>query len=183
LPLFRKYLRDIEYVKTEVRRIIAKQKAGSPYDLSAFKVTIEQFLDSMSEFNPEWNNLPIVFRIARIAKKSTQHYDLSAGDNNNNDSSSGEDVVTYQENIVLPDTNHDLDLVIKMLNYMREQKKLKRANMPLFILPDELLTAYRQGKISFSGGAIQAQIAIIFQKGSIMHIGFVFGRDYVILDN
>ena len=182
MPFFRKYLGDLECVKTEVRRIIAKQKAGSPYDLSAFKVTIEQFLDSMSEFNPEWNKLPVVFRIARIAKKSTQHYDLSAGDNNNNDSSS-EDVVTYQENIVLPDTNHDLDLVIKMLNYIREQKKLKRANMPLFILPDELRIAYREGKISFSGGAIQAQIAIVFQKGSIMHIGFVFARDYVILDN
>ena len=180
MPLFRKYLRDIEYVKTEVRRIIAKQKADSPYDLSPFKVTIEQFLDSMSEFNPEWNKLPVVFRIARIVKKSTQHYDLSAGDSNN---SGGEDVIIYQENIVLPDTNHDLDLVIKMLNYMRQQKKLKRANMPLFILPDELRIAYREGKISFSGGAIQAQIAIVFQKGSIMHIGFVFGRDYVILDN
>jgi len=183
LPFFRKYLRDLESVKTEVRRIIAKQKAGSTYDLSPFKVRIEEFLDSISGFNPEWNKLPVVFRIARIVKKSTQRYDLSAGDNNNRSSGSSEDVVTYQENIVLPDTNHDLDLVIKMLNYMREQKKLKRANMPLFILPDELLIAYREGKISFSGGAIEDQIAIVFQKGSIMHIGFVFARDYVILDN
>jgi hypothetical protein len=66
---------------------------------------------------------------------------------------------------------------------MREQKKLKRANMPLFIHPDEMLIAYREGKISFSGGDIQTQMAIVFQKGSIMHIGFVHGRDYVILGN
>jgi hypothetical protein len=26
-------------------------------------------------------------------------------------------------------------------------------------------------------------MTIIFQKGSIMHVGFVFGRDYVILNN
>jgi hypothetical protein len=180
LPFFRKYLRDLESVKTEVRRIIAKQKAGSPYDVSPFKGTIEEFLDSISEFNPEWNKLPVVFRIARIVKKSTQRYELGA---DNNKSISVEDVVTYQENIVLPDTSHDLDLVIKMLNYMREKKKLKRANMPLFIQPDELLIAYREGKISFSGSEIQAQIVIVFQKGSIMHIGFVFARDYVILEN
>jgi uncharacterized protein YhaN len=167
-------------VKSEVRRIIAKQKGGSPYDLSPFKVRIEELLDSISEFNPVWNKLPVVFRIARIVKSSKQHDDQSAGINN---SSGSEDVVTYQENIILPDTNHDLDLVIKMLNYMREQKKLKRANMPLFIQPDELLMAYREGKISFSGSEIQAQIAIVFQKGSIMHIGFVFARNYVILDS
>jgi hypothetical protein len=182
LPLFRKNITDLESVKSEVRRIIAKQKSGSPYDISPFKGRIEEILDSMSEFNPEWNKLPVVFRIAKIVKKSTQHYELSAG-NNNNRSIDGEDVVTYQENIVLPDTNHDLDLVIKMLNYMREKKKLKRANMPLFIQPDELVIAYKEGKISFPGSDIQAQIVIVFQKGSIMHIGFVFARDYVILES
>jgi uncharacterized radical SAM superfamily Fe-S cluster-containing enzyme len=179
LLFFRKYLTDLDCVKRQVRRIIAKQKAGSPYDLSPFKVRIEELLDSISEFNPDWNKLPVVFRIARIVESSTQHYDQSASNKN---SSGSEGIVTYQENIVLPDTSHDLDLVIKMLNYMREQKKLKRANMALFIQPDELLLAYREGKISSSGSVIQAQIAIVFQKGSIMHIGFVFARNYVILD-
>ncbi|MDQ3885416.1 MAG: hypothetical protein M3239_08235, partial [Thermoproteota archaeon] len=178
MPFFRKNITDLESVKTEVRRIIAKQKSGTPYDISSFKCIIEEILDSMAEFNPQWNKLPVVFRIAKIVKKSTQYYKLSAG---NNRSIDGEDVVTYQENIVLPDTNHDLDLVIKMLNYMREKKKLKRANMPLFIQPDELVIAYKEGKISFLGSEIQAQIVIVFQKGSIMHIGFVFARDYVIL--
>ena len=146
LLFFHKDLKDLDSVKNEVGRIIAKQKSGSPYDLSSFKITIEELLNSISEFNPD-------------------------------------NVITYHENVVLPETKHDLELVIKMLNYMREQKKLRRANMPLFIHPDEILLAYREGKISFSGGDIQTQMAIVFQKGSIMLIGFVYGRDYVIISN
>lgn len=177
----RKYLKDLSSARNEIERIIAKQKPGSPYDLSSFKGRIEELLDSISEFNPAWNKLPVVFRIARIVKSSTtQRYDVSANSANNTDR---EGVITYQENIVLPDTKHNLELVIKMLNYMREQKKLKRTNIPLFIHPDELLLAHREGRISFSAGEIQTQMTIIFQKGSIMHVGFVFGRDYVILNN
>ncbi len=179
LPFFRKNLKDLDSVKTEVERIIAKQKSGSPYDLSPFKVTIEELLKSISGFNPDWNKLPVVFRIARIVRNSsTLQIDFGCNNDNSRDS-----VATYQENIVLPDTKHDLGLVIKMLNYMREQKKLKRTNMPIFIHPDEILIAYREGKISFSASEIQTQMAIVFQKGSIMHVGFVFGRDYVILNN
>ena len=178
---FRKYLKDLDSVRNEVQRIIAKQKSGSPYDVSPFRAVIKELLDSISDFNLDWNNLPVVFRIARIVKSSTsQQYDLNA--NNANESGSG-GIITYQENIVLPDTKHDLELVIKMLNYMRERKKLKRTNMPLFIHPDEILIAYREGKIPSSSTDIKTQMAIVFQKGSIMHIGFVFGRDYVILDN
>jgi hypothetical protein len=181
LPFFRKYLKDLDSVRNEVERIISKQKSGSPYDVSRFKASIEKLLDSISDFNLDWNNLPVVFRIARIVKSSTTlHYDLSASPANKSDTGG---VIAYQENIVLPDTKHDLELVIKMLNYIREQKKLKRTNMPLFIHPDEILIAYREGKISFSAGEIQTQMTIIFQKGSIMHVGFVFGRDYVILKN
>ena len=179
LPFFHKDLKDLDSVKNEVERIIGKQKSGSPYDLSPFKITIKELLNSISEFSPDWNKLPVVFRIARIVKiGSTQPYDVRGNKHNNSDR-----VITYQENVVLPDTKHDLELVIKMLNYMREQKKLKRANMPLFIHPDEILFAHREGKISFSGGDIQTQMAIVFQKGSIMLIGFVYGRDYVILNN
>ena len=179
-----KGLKDLHSVKNEVDRIIAKQKSGSPYDVSPFRAKIEELLDSISDFNLDWNHLPVVFRIARILKNSTtQQYDLSAATADNGNKSDSRHAITYQENIVLPETKHDLELVIKMLNYMREQKKLKRTNMPLFIHPDEILIAYREGKISFSSGEIQMQMTIIFQKGSIIHIGFVFGRDYVILKN
>ena len=179
--LFHKFLKDLDSVRNEVERLIAKQKLGSPYDLSPFKDKIEELLDSISEFNRDWNKSQVVFRIARIVKSSTtQRDDLSANWANNTDS---EGVITYQENIVLPDAKHDLELVIKMLNYLREQKKLKRTNIPLFIHPDELLLAHREGKITFPISKIQTQMMIIFQKGSITHVGFVFGRDYVILNN
>jgi hypothetical protein len=179
--LFHKFLKDLGSVRNEVERLIAKQKLGSPYDLSPFKDKIEELLDSISEFNRDWNKSQVVFRIARIVKSSTtQRDDLSANCTNNTDS---EGVITYQENIVLPDAKHDLELVIKMLNYLREQKKLKRTDMPLFIHPDELLLAHREGKITFPISEIQTQMMIIFQKGSITHVGFVFGRDYVILNN
>ena len=178
---FPKYLKDLNSVKNEVERIIAKQKLGSPYDLSPFKDKIEELLDSISEFNLDWNKLPVVFRIARIVKSNTtQRYDISANNANNTDRGG---VIIYQENIVLPDVKHNLELVIKMLNYLREQKKLRRTNIPLFIHPDELLLAHREGKITFPTCEIQTQMMIIFQKGSIMHVGFVFGRDYVILNN
>ena len=179
---FHKYLKDLDSVRDEVRRIIAKQKIGSPYDLSTFKYVIEELLDSISEFNVDWNKLPVVFRIARIVKsRTTERYAISVNNNDSNIYSEG--VITYQENIVLPDAKHDLELVIKMLNYLREQKKLKRTDIPLFIHPDELLLAHREGKITSSACEIQTQMIIIFQKGSITHVGFVFGRDYVILNN
>jgi hypothetical protein len=177
----KKYLKDVEVVKNEVRRIVAKQKSGSYYDLSPFKIKIEEMLDSISEFNPDWNRFPVVFRIARVAASSTYLLDQTV--NSDPVIGRGEEVHTYHENIVLPDIKHDLDLISKMLNHMREQKKFKRVDVPLFIQPDELHMAYREGKSKFSSGIIQAQIVIIFQKGSIMNIGFVFGRNYVILDN
>jgi hypothetical protein len=188
LLFFRKYLKDLDSVRNEVERIIAKQRSGSPYDVLPFKAKIEELMDSISDFNVNWNNLPVVFRIARIVKSSgsstTPQHDVSASNDNNNDTDNGgESIITYQENIVLPDTKHDLELVIKMLNYMREQKKLKRTDMPLFIHPDEILIAYRERKIAFLADEIQAQMTIIFQKGSIRYVGFVFGRDYVILEN
>jgi hypothetical protein len=177
-----KYLKDLNSVKDEVWRIIAKQKLGSAYDLSPFKGMIEQLLDSISEFNLDWNKKPAVFRIARIVKcgTTTQRYDVSTNNANN---ISPECLFTYQENIVLPDTKHDLELVIKMLNYLRGQKKLKRTNMPLFIHPDELLLAHKEGKITSPACEIQMQMFIIFQKACITHVGFVFGRQYVILNN
>jgi hypothetical protein len=180
VPFLRKYLKDVNSVKKEVLRIIAKQKIGSPYDLSPFSARIEELLDSISKFNSDWNKLPVVFRIARIVKSSsTQQYDFQG----NSDKVSNSDVIIYEENIVLPDTKHDLELVMKMLNYKREQKRLKRTNTPLFIHPDEVFKADRERNIISSSTDIRSQIAIVFHKGSITHIGFVFERNYIILDN
>jgi len=64
---------------------------------------------------------------------------------------------------------------------LREQKKLSAVKMPLFIQPDEVSLAHKEGKFSHEGGKISSQISVVLQKGAIMYAGFVFGRDYVIL--
>jgi len=141
---------------------VARQKKGSADDLAPFKEEAEELL-SLLEFKPEWKKLPVVARIARIERTGK--------------------IMPYSEDVVLPDTKHDLELVIKMLNYLREQKQLKTVKMPLFVQPDEISLAYREGRAQFEGGSIISQVSVVLQKGSIMYIGFVFGRNYVILQS
>jgi hypothetical protein len=155
-------LKGTEEVRNEVRKLVAKQKKGSIDDLTAFAGEIEELL-VLLEFKPEWKKLPVVARAARV---------YIAGK-----------AMPYSENVVLPNTKHDLELVIKMLNYMREQKQLAAVKMPLFVQPDEISLAHREGRISYEGGSIISQIAVVLQKGTVMYAGFVFGRKYVILQN
>jgi hypothetical protein len=155
-------LKNTDEVRGEVRKIIARQKKGSADDLTAFSSEIEKLL-SLLEFKPEWKKLPVVARAARIE---------DAGG-----------MTSYSEDVLLPDTKHDLQLVIKMLNYLRERKQLQPVKQPLFVQPDEISLAHREGKISFEGGKIMSQVSLVLQKGAIMYVGFVFGRNYVILQN
>lgn len=155
-------LKGTEEVRNEVRKLVAKQKKGSIDDLTAFAGEIEELL-VLLEFKPEWKKLPVVARAARV--------DIVGK------------AMPYSENVVLPNTKHDLELVIMMLNYMREQKQLAAVKMPLFVQPDEISLAHREGRISYEGGNIISQIAVVLQKGAVMYAGFVFGRKYVILQN
>lgn len=157
-----KPLKDVQEVKREINKIVGRQKPGSKDDLSPFKHEIEELLSSFSEFYPEWKKSPAVFRIARV-----------------DDDGSG--VRAYTENIMLPDVKHDLELVVKMLNHTREQKGLPQVSMPLFVQPDEIALAHREGRTGLRGDHIVSQLAIVFQKGAVMWVGFVFGRDYVLL--
>lgn len=154
-------LKSTDEARNEVRRIVARQKKGSIDDLSAFKGEIEELL-ALIEFKPEWKRSPVVVRAARV--------DIA-----------GNGMMPYSEDIVLPNTKHDLDLVIKMLNYMREQKQLKAVRMPLFVQPDEVSLARKEGRTSHEGGQIMSQISLVLQKGAIMYAGFVFGKKYVVL--
>lgn len=70
-----------------------------------------------------------------------------------------------------------------MLNHMRAQKGFAEAKQPLFVQPDELSLARKEGRIDFEADSILSQLAIVFQKGTIIMIGFVFGRDFVLLEN
>ena len=156
-------LKSIEEVRNGIRKIVARQKKGSTDDLSAFRGEIEELL-SILEFKIEWRKLPVVARVARIE--------------------GAEDMTTqYRGDVVLPNTKHDLELVLKMLNYMREQKQLKAVKMPLFLQPDEISVSQQGRKINFDGSKIISQLSVVLQKGAIIYLGFVFGRNYVILEN
>jgi len=156
-------LKSIEEVRNGIRKIVARQKKGSADDLSAFRGEIEELL-SILEFKFEWRRLPVVARVTRIE--------------------GAEDMITrYREDVLLPNTKHDLDLVIKMLNYMREQKQLKPVKMPLFLQPDEISVSQQGRKINLDGSKIISQLSVVLQKGAIIYVGFVFGRNYVILEN
>lgn len=160
-----KPLKSIDEVRNEVRNLVARQKKRSADDLTAFKGEIEELL-LLLEYKPEWKRLPLVARAARIEEEEIQRK-----------------IRSYSQDVVLPDTKHDLQLVIKMLNYLREQKKLLAVKQPLFVQPDEISHARKEGKINFDGGRIMSQVSIVLQKGAILYVGFVFGRNYVILQN
>lgn len=156
-------VKDVSGIKREVTRLVQKQKRGTWDDLSPFRKEIDDLLESFSEFNPSWKKAPIIFRVARV----------TAGGENR----------VFLENVELPNTKHDIDLALKMLNHMRKEKGLAEVKMPLFVQPDEIALAQQAGKIDYRADSILSQLAIMFQKGSIMLVGFVFGRDFVLLEN
>lgn len=157
-----KPVRDATDVRREIQKVVARQKRGSPDDLSGFQQEIDALLSSI-EFHDEWKKAPCVFRAAHV------NYDdgntlATVGDSSRRR--------MHLDNVVLPDIKHDIDLVIKMLNHMRVQKGLAEVKMPLFIQPDEIAPGCSR---------IYSQMSVVFQKGAVMWVGFVFGRDYVLL--
>lgn len=160
-----KPLKSNDEVRGEIRKIVARQKRGGADDLSAFQGEIEELL-SLLEFKPEWKKQPVVARAARIEGAEAPGR-----------------VTPYSQDVLLPDTKHDLGLVTKMLNYMRGQKQLQAVKQPLFVQPDEISLARKEGRINFEGGRIMSQVSVVLHKGAIMYVGFVFGRNYVILQN
>lgn len=153
-------LKSTEQVRNEIRRIVARQKKGSIDDLTSFGAEIDKLLLQL-EFKPDWKKLPVVARVAML--------DIEGK------------TIPFNQDVVLPNTKHDLELVIRMLNYLREQKKLSAVKMPLFIQPDEISLAHKEGTFSREGGKISSQISVVLQKGAILYAAFVFGHDYVIL--
>lgn len=156
-------VKDIAGIKQEIIKLVEKQKPGTWDDLSAFRRQIDELLSCFSKFNPAWKKLPVVYRIARV-------------------NAEGETRV-YSENVELPNTKHDIDLVLKMLNHIRKEKGMAEVRMPLFVQPDEIALASQGGMIDYGSAEILSQLSIVFQKGSIILVGFVFGRNYVLLEN
>ena len=55
--------------------------------------------------------------------------------------------------------------------------------MPLFIHPDEISIAHKEGRFPYGSTNIISQIAVVFQKGKIKYVGIVIDRNYVLLQN
>jgi hypothetical protein len=117
-------LKNVDSIRRQVLKAVDRQKPGSALDVSSSRDEIERLLGEVDDFLPEWRRLPSLFRIARIETDSG--------------------IVPFSENLVLPETKHDLNLLIAMLNYLREQKGLGAVRMPLFLHPDEISLAMRQ---------------------------------------
>ena len=157
-------LKSTDEVRNEIRKIVARQKKGSADDLTAFNGEIEDLL-KLLEFKPEWAKQPVVARALRIEGAEEPGR-----------------ATPYSQDVVLPNTKHDLQLVVKMLNYL-QKKRIPAVRQPLFVQPDEISLARREGRINFDGGTITSQVSVVLQKGAIMYAGFVFGRNYVVLQN
>jgi hypothetical protein len=164
IPFIRNRPQSSIVIKKEIIRIVNKNKKDIPADYTHFLARVEEILLYFPEYDPEWENRT-VFRLAKVQAFNPIYEDS-----------------VYFENIPLPDIKHDLELVLKMLNYMREQKGFAKVKMPLFIQPDELSHAYVQGKISYEIKNIVSQLVVVFQKGLVDYVAFVFDFKFAILE-
>jgi hypothetical protein len=162
--LFRSRPQSSSDVKEEIIRIVNKNKKDIPADYTHFIARVEEILTHFPEYDPQWGNRT-VFRLAKVQALNPIYEDK-----------------VYLENIPLPDVKHDLELVLKMLNYLREQNGFEKVRMPLFIQPDELNHAFAQGKIGYKVKNIESQTVIVFQKGLVDYVGFVFDFKFAILE-
>jgi len=161
-------IRNIEDVKDQVTKIISSQRKQIESNLKTTVSEVQNLLSEIAEFNDSWTKLPTIYRIAWISTSS----DDDTVEN-----------VTLKENVELPNVDHDLELIMKMLNHMREEKNLKKTNVPLFIHPDEISIAQNEDRFPYRNISIISQIAVVFQKGRIKYVGLVIDRNYVLLQD
>jgi hypothetical protein len=162
----KKQIKNINDVKEQIAKLVLNQHRQIETNLKTSVMEIQKLLSEISEFNDSWAKLPSVYRIAWISIPDDTVKNI-----------------TFKENIELPNVDHDLDLIIRMLNHRREKKNLKASSTSLFIHPDEISLANKDGKFPYERANIISQIAVVFQKGSIKYVGLVVHRNYVLLQN
>jgi hypothetical protein len=162
----KKQIKNIQDVKEQIAKLVLNQHRQIETNLKTSVMEIQKLLSEISEFNDSWAKLPSVYRIAWISIPDETVKNI-----------------TFKENIELPNVDHDLDLIIKMLNHRREKKNLKASSTSLFIHPDEISLANKDGKFPYERANIISQIAVVFQKGRIKYVGLVVDRNYVLLQN
>jgi hypothetical protein len=162
----KKQIKNNQDVKEQIAKLVLNQHRQIETNLKTSVMEIQKLLSEISEFNDSWTKLPSVYRIAWISIPDDTVKNI-----------------TFKENIELPNVDHDLDLIIKMLNHRREKKNLKASETSLFIHPDEISLANKEGKFPYERANIISQIAVVFQKGRIKYVGLVVDRNYVLLQN
>lgn len=160
-------IKNIEDVKEQVINMILNQQKQIKSNLETSVSTVQNLVSEITEFNDSWTKVPNIYRIAWISNTD--------GDTVKN--------IKFRDNIELPNVDHDLELVMKMLNHMREEKKLKVSNMPLFIHPDEISIAQKEGRLPHGNINIISQIAVVFQKARVKYVGIVIDRNYLLLQD
>ena len=158
---------NIEDAKKQIVNIILNQQNQIKSNLKTSVSVVQNLVSQITEFNNNWTKVPSIYRIAWIS---------STDDNTAKN-------MKFEDNIELPNLNHDLELIMKMLNHMREEKKLKVSDMPLFLHPDEISIAQKEGRLPNGNIDIISQIAIGFQKARVKYVGIVIDRNYLILQD
>lgn len=164
VPFIRNKPQNSVVIKKEIMNIVNKNKKDIPADYTQFLAKVEEILLHFPEYDPEWGNRT-VFRLAKVQAFNPIYEDT-----------------VYFENVPLPDVKHDLELVLKMLNYLREQKGFEKVKMPLFIQPDELFHAHTRGRFGYEAKNIVSQLVVVFQKGMVDYVGFVFDFNFAIFE-
>ena len=160
-------IKNIEDVKEQIINMILNQQKQIKSNLETSVSVVQNLVSEITEFNDSWTKVPNIYRIAWISNTD--------GDTVKN--------IKFNDNIKLPNVDHDLELVMKMLNHMREEKKLKVSNMPLFIHPDEISIAQKEGRLPHGNFSIISQIAVVFQKARVKYVGIVIDRNYLLLQD
>jgi hypothetical protein len=160
-------IKNIEDVKEQVINMILSQQKQIKSNLKTSVSVVQNLVSEITEFNDSWTKVPNIYRIAWIS---------STDDDNVKN-------IKFRDNIELPNVDHDLELVMKMLNHIREEKKLKVSNMPLFIHPDEISIAQKEGRLPHGNISIISQIAVVFQKARVKYVGIVIDRNYLLLQD
>jgi len=160
-------IKNIDEAKEQILNIILNQQDQIKSNLKTPVSVVQNLVSEITEFNENWTKVPSILRIAWISSTVT--------DTVKN--------IKFRDNIELPNVNHDLELIMKMLNHIREEKKLKLSNMPLFLHPDEISIAQNEGRLPRGNINIMSQIAIVFQKARVKYVGIVIDRNYLILQD
>ena len=160
-------IKNIDEAKEQILNIILNQQDQIKSNLKTPVSVVQNLVSEITEFNENWTKVPSILRIAWISSTVT--------DTVKN--------IKFRDNIELPNVNHDLELIMKMLNHIREEKKLKLSNMPLFLHPDEIFIAQNEGRLPHGNINIISQIAIVFQKARVKYVGIVIDRNYLILQD